>query len=51
MTASRGELERERVDPDRMLSQARELDAENRARAVALFDAFLDRVAGVGAAR
>ena len=50
VAGGRDELDRERVDADRMLADARALDAENRARAVALFDAFLDRVARIGAA-
>ena len=50
VAGGRDELDRERVDADRMLADARALDADNRARAVALFDAFLDRVARVGAA-
>jgi len=49
VAGARDELDRERVDADRMLADARALDAENRARAVALFDAFLDRVARIGA--
>jgi GMP synthase-like glutamine amidotransferase len=49
VAGAREELGRERVDGDRMLADARALDAENRARAVALFDAFLDRVARIGA--
>ena len=50
VAGGRDELDRERVDADRMLADAQALDAENRARAVALFDAFLDRVARIGAA-
>ena len=50
VTESRDELERERVDADRLLARARELDRENRVRALALFDAFLVRVARIGAA-
>jgi GMP synthase-like glutamine amidotransferase len=50
VAGGRDELDRECVDADRMLADARALDAENRARAVALFDAFLDRVARIGAA-
>jgi GMP synthase-like glutamine amidotransferase len=45
----RDELDRERVDADRMLADASALDSDNRERAVALFDAFLDRVARIGA--
>jgi GMP synthase-like glutamine amidotransferase len=47
---SRDELDRAGVDPDRLAAQARAYDADNRARAIALFDAFLDRVARIGAA-
>jgi GMP synthase-like glutamine amidotransferase len=50
IAGSRDELDRERVDTDRMLADARALDADNRARAIALFDAFFDRVARIGAA-
>ena len=50
IAGSRDELDREHVDPDRMLADARALDAENRARAIGLFDAFLDRVARIGTA-
>jgi GMP synthase-like glutamine amidotransferase len=50
VAGARDELDRERVDADRMLADARALDADNRARAVALFDGFLDRVARIGAA-
>jgi len=50
VAGSRDELDRERVDANRMLADARALDAENRARAIALFDVFLDRVARLGAA-
>jgi GMP synthase-like glutamine amidotransferase len=50
VAGSRDELDRERVDADRMLADARELDADNRARAIALFDAFFDRVARIGTA-
>jgi GMP synthase-like glutamine amidotransferase len=49
VAGARDELDRERVDADRMLVDARALDADNRARALALFDAFLDRVARIGA--
>jgi GMP synthase-like glutamine amidotransferase len=48
IAGARDELDRERVDADRMLADARALDADNRARAIALFDAFLDRVARIG---
>jgi GMP synthase-like glutamine amidotransferase len=50
IAGSRDELEREHVDADRMLADARALDAENRARAIGLFDAFLDRIARIGTA-
>jgi GMP synthase-like glutamine amidotransferase len=50
VAGSRDELDREGVDPDRLLADSRELDHDNRARGVALFDAFLDRVARIGAA-
>ena len=50
VAGSRDELDRERVDTDRMLADARALDADNRARAIALFDVFVDRVARLGAA-
>jgi GMP synthase-like glutamine amidotransferase len=49
VAASRDELGREGVDPDRLAADARELDAANRERALALFDAFIDRVAPTGA--
>ena len=49
VAGGRDELDRERVDADRMLADARALDTDNRARAVALFDAFLERVARIGA--
>ncbi len=49
VAGGRDELDRERVDADRMLADARVLDTDNRARAVALFDAFLERVARIGA--
>jgi GMP synthase-like glutamine amidotransferase len=48
--AARDELERAGVDPDRLAAQARAYDLDNRARALALFDMFLDRVARIGAA-
>ena len=50
IAGSREELNRERVDADRMLADARALDSDNRARAIALFDVFLERVARIGAA-
>lgn len=50
VAGSRDELDRERVDADRMLADARALDADNRVRAIALFDAFFDRVARIGTA-
>jgi GMP synthase-like glutamine amidotransferase len=43
VAGSRDELARERVDADRMVARAREIDVDNRARALALFDTFLDR--------
>ena len=49
VAGGRGELEREGVDPDRLAAVARDYDDENRARALALFDVFLDRVARIGA--
>jgi GMP synthase-like glutamine amidotransferase len=49
VAGARDELDRERVDADRMLADARALDADNRARAIALFDAFADDVAGIAA--
>lgn len=49
VVGARDELEREGVDPERLAGEARELDADNRARALALFDTFLDRVARIGA--
>ncbi len=50
VAGARDELDRERVDADRMLADARALDVDNRARAIALFDRFLDRVARIAAA-
>ena len=50
VAGSGDELDREGVDADRLLADSRELDRDNRARAVALFDAFLARVARIGAA-
>jgi len=50
VTDAREELDRERVDSDRLLADTRRLDGENRAGALALFDAFHDRVALIGAA-
>ena len=49
VAGARDELSRERVDADRMLSDARAVDADNRSRAMALFDVFLDRVARIAA--
>jgi GMP synthase-like glutamine amidotransferase len=42
---SRDELDLEGVDGDRLIAESRELDAGNRARALALLDGFLTRVA------
>ena len=50
VAGGRGELEREGVDPDRLAAEARDYDDDNRARALALFDVFLERVARIGAA-
>lgn len=50
VAGGRGELEHEGIDPDRLAAVARDYDDDNRARALALFDAFLDRVARIGAA-
>lgn len=50
VAGARDELDREGVDPDRMLAESRALDADNRSRAAALFDVFLDRVARIGGA-
>ncbi len=50
VAGGRGELEREGVDPDRLAAEALDNDDDNRARALALFDVFLDRVARIGAA-
>jgi GMP synthase-like glutamine amidotransferase len=50
VAGGRGELEREGVDPDGLAAEARDYDDDNRARALALFDVFLDRVARIGAA-
>jgi len=47
---SRDELERAGVDPDRLAAEARAHDLDNRARALALFDVFFDRVARIGVA-
>jgi GMP synthase-like glutamine amidotransferase len=44
---ARDEPEREGVDPDRLLAQTREHDDDNRARSVALFDAFVADVARI----
>ncbi|HTC71742.1 MAG TPA: type 1 glutamine amidotransferase [Solirubrobacteraceae bacterium] len=48
VAGGRGELEREGVDPERLAAEARDYDDDNRARALALFDVFLDRVAAPG---
>ena len=50
VAGSRDDLEREGVDGDRLAAEARERDGDNRARALALFDEFLERVARIGAA-
>jgi len=50
VAGARDELDREHVDADRMVADAHALDADNRARALALFDVFFDRVARAGAA-
>jgi GMP synthase-like glutamine amidotransferase len=50
VNAGRVQLARAGVDPDRVLAETRELAGENRVRAWQLLDAFMDRVAGVGAA-
>lgn len=44
------QLARAGLDPERLLAETRELDAGNRERAWQLFDAFVERVAGVAAA-
>jgi GMP synthase-like glutamine amidotransferase len=41
------DLARHGVDPDRLMAETRERDAENRSRAWQLLDAFLDRVAAI----
>jgi GMP synthase-like glutamine amidotransferase len=46
----RDQLARVGLDPDRVLTETRERADENRVRAWQLLDAFMDRVAGVGAA-
>lgn len=48
--AGRGRLARIGLDPDRVLAETREHSDDNRLRAWQLLDAFMDRVAGVGAA-
>lgn len=48
--AGRDQLARAGLDPARVMADTRELSAENRGRAWQLLDAFMDRVAGVGAA-
>lgn len=50
VAGSRDELEREGVDPERLLAESREHDAGNRARALALLDRFATRVARIGGA-
>jgi GMP synthase-like glutamine amidotransferase len=47
--AGRDQLARAGLDPDRVLTETRGLSDENRLRAWQLLDAFMDRVAGVGA--
>jgi GMP synthase-like glutamine amidotransferase len=49
VAGSLDELEREGVDPDRFAAEAREFDGDNRTRALGLFDAFINRVARIGA--
>jgi GMP synthase-like glutamine amidotransferase len=44
------QLGRAGLDPERLLAETRDLDAGNRERAWHLFDAFIERVAGVPAA-
>jgi GMP synthase-like glutamine amidotransferase len=44
------ELEREGIDPDRLLAESRERDGANRARAGALLDGFFDRIARIDGA-
>ena len=48
--AGRAQLARAGLDPDRVMAETRGLADENRVRARQLFDTFMDRVAGVGAA-
>lgn len=48
--AGRNQLARAGLDADRVLAETRELSSENRGRAWQLLDAFMDRVARVGAA-
>ncbi len=48
--AGHDKLVRAGLDPERVLADTRELSGENRLRAWQLLDAFIDRVAGVGAA-
>jgi GMP synthase-like glutamine amidotransferase len=47
VAGSRDELEREGVDPERLLAESREHDAGNRARTLALLDRFVTRVARI----
>jgi len=47
VAGSGAELEREGVDPERLIAESREHDAGNRARALALFDRFVTRVARI----
>jgi GMP synthase-like glutamine amidotransferase len=42
------QLDRHGIDPDRLLAESREREAENRSRTWRLLDAFVDRVAGIG---
>jgi GMP synthase-like glutamine amidotransferase len=48
--SGRDQLARAGLDPDRVLTETRELAAENRLRAWQLLDTFMDRVVGVGTA-
>ena len=48
--SGRDQLARAGLDPDRVLTETRELAGQNRLRAWQLLDAFMDRVVGVGAA-
>jgi GMP synthase-like glutamine amidotransferase len=50
VAGSRDELEREGVDPERLLAESREHDAGNRARTLALLDRFVTRVARIDGA-